>query len=970
MPQWIDTQADGVALLARNTSGGAKELVLRRLRPDAVVPAAAVAYGFQPEGEIFVRKDTRFSLAEIRQIFPAAQVAEMALEDIVYRVAAPIARLAVPNLQSSARPAQEPATAADHVNPDTAAPPASWAHVPRARFLMGARELVEGGAPVVEFEGSSYASGDSPKAIHRHAVQAAQNAGESLPFAVLVDYPEMAYFGATKRHAPTRVAKLLSTLEITERLMDGERGHAVLKNDGYEDLVIVREARADGQRLTLTHYYEKHGQVTLDAELVFHIRGGQLHLSETAVDNVLRGGEIRGHDAFLANRLSKNWLDQGFALAEVQWPDQPAPIVKRSAPEPPVVPADVGAPSVATVAAGPAAGMAMAFVFDHQGAAKLAVGMSQGAALGNLLAETASPAATNTPRARVGQNMFGMSLLEDTNGVRYLDLRTEELPEDLSDRGLEFMTVSEAKRAGKLTLAQKEPTKGVVLFGRPVYRSLKLSDGSAAYFSVEKGSSGESYAYRLDFANGGRPTWLSLGAAWTHGAPSDGELLSSRTRPVEGFDERAFVEAINQAIESSTQEVLNERYRILPLDPDKITVRKVSEQAYEVTSTEEWVPLGHVRVEQNGDHWRASHGTSSSSLRCSLEAACSWASRTIATHREYYLAHLHQATDGSLQFAVPEQDFNVLRRVLHKASIGEQTSWQSMGVQGEWKVDPKHLRAEVAGEGRLRIEVRGRDLAYEVCAMEADPASTFAHYQTESLRRIGQWLSQVQDDIHWDETVKAHPDGALLQRRMREYQDLQVKHYGAERFGTRVPSARAREMILAITDRDVDRLISVIGDNGPNNKSTMRLFQSISGLNPGHSRATRAEAVYRFCGYSADQAAQHARGRDDLARVRAMEREAKSRIDAVANMMVKHNGTEKSGKAMIDDVWAQGYTELTTRRQGAATRYMLRNPGTGQYYDLKEPLTGYARHLVTIRDSANAAPAPADEPEDSPTPGY
>ncbi|MEQ7993897.1 hypothetical protein ABQW53_23580, partial [Xanthomonas hortorum pv. hederae] len=184
--------------------------------------------------------------------------------------------------------------------------PASWAHVPRARFLMGARELVEGGAPVVEFEGSSYASGDSPKAIHRHAVQAAQNAGESLPFAVLVDYPEMAYFGATKRHAPTRVA--------------------------------------DGQRLTLTHYYAKHGQVTLDAELVFHIRGGQLHLSETAVDNVLRGGEIRGHDAFLANRLSKNWLDQGFALAEVQWPDQPAPIVKRSAPEPPVVPADVGAP--------------------------------------------------------------------------------------------------------------------------------------------------------------------------------------------------------------------------------------------------------------------------------------------------------------------------------------------------------------------------------------------------------------------------------------------------------------------------------------------------------------------------------------------------------------------------------------------------------------------------------------------------
>ncbi|OOW75823.1 hypothetical protein [Xanthomonas cissicola] len=103
MPQWIDTQADGVALLARTSMSGGKELVLRRIRPDTVVPDAALAYGFEPEGEIFVRKNTRFSLTEIRRIFPAAQVADMALEDIVYRVAAPIARLAVPNRQSSAR---------------------------------------------------------------------------------------------------------------------------------------------------------------------------------------------------------------------------------------------------------------------------------------------------------------------------------------------------------------------------------------------------------------------------------------------------------------------------------------------------------------------------------------------------------------------------------------------------------------------------------------------------------------------------------------------------------------------------------------------------------------------------------------------------------------------------------------------------------------------------------------------------
>lgn len=969
MPQWIDTQADGVALLARTSMSGAKELVLRRIRPDTVVPDAALAYGFEPEGEIFVRKNTRFSLTEIRRIFPAAQVADMALEDIVYRVAAPIARLAVPNRQSSARAAEVVLPAADHLDVEAAAP-STWAHVPRGRFLMSARSVVEGGVPLVEFEGISYASPESPKAVHEQAVLAAVNAGESLPFAVLVDYPQTAYFGATKRHASTRVAKLLSSLEITERLLEGERAHAVLKNDGFEDLVIVRETRPEGQRLSLTHYCNKNGQITLDAEVVFHIRGGQLHLSETAVENVLRGGEIRSYDAFLANRLSKNWLDQGFALAEVHWPNQPAPSVVRSAPALPEMPPTVGAASVAKVPAGPAAGMTMAFVFDSAAAAKLAVGMSQGAALGNLLAECASPTATNSPRSRIGQNLFGMLLLEDANGVRYLDLRSEEIAEDLSDRGVEYMTISEAQRAGKLTLVQKELVKGALLFGRPVYRALKLADGSGAFFAIERGAAGESYAYKLEFADGGRPHWLSLGAAWMHGAPSDGELLSSRPRPIDAFDQQAFVHEINQAIAETSQDVLNERYRMLLLDADRITVRKISEQAYEFSSADDWLPFGDVRVEQSGDYWRASHGTTSSSLRCSLEAACSWANRTIATQREHYLAHLHQTTDGSLQFAIPEQDFTVLRRVLHKASIGEQTSWQSMGVQGDWTVYPKDFRAEIIDDGRLRIAIRGRELIYEICSMEADPASTFAYYQTEGLRRIGQWLGQVQDDIRWDETVRAHPEGGLLKQRMREYQDLQVKHYGAANFSARVPSTRAREMVLAITDRDVDRLISVIGDNGPNNKSTMRLFQSVSGLKPGHSRTTRAEAVYRFCGYSDEQAAQHARRREDLARVRSMEREAKARIESAANMKVSHNGTEKTGKVMIDEVWAQGYTELSTRRQGASTRYMLRNPTTGQYYDLKEPLTGYARHLVTIKDSANFVPGPTDEPEDVHTPGY
>ncbi|MDQ1090627.1 hypothetical protein QE400_000040 [Xanthomonas sacchari] len=976
MPQWIDTRSHGVALLARNSPDGTKELVLQRLRPDAPVPEVAIEFGFepQPQGDVFIRKNTRFSLAEIRSIFPEAKVSEMAIEDIVYRVDAPFAGLGVPNPLSSARTAQEPLLPPTETVASPPTPPVHWARTPLSRFLVGARQAQKGGIAYVEFEEETFESGEDPKALHLIAVQTAVNAGVALPFAVLVDYGDLAYPAPPEAESRTReaavrirrsevsVSTLLSVLGITEKLMEGDSKRAVLKFEGENDLVILRESSSHGQRLSLTQYHQKRGQQALESELVFDVRDGRLHLAETATENLLRGGEIRERDPILADAFSNTWLYAGFAVAEVHWADAPGPPPPGGVAEEVRIPLEPAAPTDT------AKRVTTTFVLDHAGAAELTVGMSRGAALGDLLPLLAEPPAACKRRTPVGQNLFGMTILEDESGVRHLELRSDELTEDREERGLEFMTQGEGQRAGRLTLVQSEPIKGTLLFGRPVHRCLRLTDGSTAYFALQE-NSGEHFAYKLDFADGGRPEWQSMGAAWTHGAPGDGELLSARPRPLQEFDQQAFVRELNETIACATEDVLDERYRILPLDLDKITIRKISERAFEVMPAEVWVPSGPIRIEQSGDYWRATQGTSSSSLRCSLEAAFSWAHRSVATHREYYLAHLHQLADGALQFAIPDDTFQVLRSVLHKGSIGEQTSWSSMGVAGDWQIEPRDLRAEQTADGKLRIGVRGRELSYEICSMEADPASTVIFYRKEGLRRINQWLGQVQDDIRWDDIVREHRDGPLLQKRLRDYQDLQIQNYGGERHGARVPSAYSREMVLAITDRDVDRLIQVIRDNGPNNKSTMRLFQDVSGLKLGHSRATRAEAVYRYCGLSPEDAAGHAQSREALARVRALAREAKERIAAVENFMVSHHGVKKTGKAMLDEVWSQGFTELVSRRQGASTRYSIRNPSTMQYYDLKEPLTGYARHLITIRDSARRAPAPAEEPEDAPTPG-
>lgn len=181
------------------------------------------------------------------------------------------------------------------------------------------------GTVEVHFRNQSFATDQTSPAkaltaAHKQAVREAFANGKQIPFHVLVDYPDVAY-GPGERAARS-VSKLLSEAGLAERLMTGFNSYVRLVNPPYTDLIIERLPAESSPRLCLTHYLESNGDRFIDSEMIFEIRpAGHLVLCETAVQNPIRGGELRGLDRSFANIFAQNLLQQGFSSSRLEWSD-------------------------------------------------------------------------------------------------------------------------------------------------------------------------------------------------------------------------------------------------------------------------------------------------------------------------------------------------------------------------------------------------------------------------------------------------------------------------------------------------------------------------------------------------------------------------------------------------------------------------------------------------------------------------
>ncbi len=123
--------------------------------------------------------------------------------------------------------------------------------------------------------------------------------------------------GAVERN----IAKLLHQSGLADKILKGDDFYLEVENEPFTPLSIKRH----GQELYLTHFLpDSSGDLVLDSEMVCTISAqGQLSLCQTAVQDLLQGGEIRRNDRQLGTLFSKNLLDQGFAEAAISaWNSQ------------------------------------------------------------------------------------------------------------------------------------------------------------------------------------------------------------------------------------------------------------------------------------------------------------------------------------------------------------------------------------------------------------------------------------------------------------------------------------------------------------------------------------------------------------------------------------------------------------------------------------------------------------------------
>ncbi|MFQ4138138.1 strawberry notch C-terminal domain-containing protein [Nodosilinea sp. PGN35] len=127
-----------------------------------------------------------------------------------------------------------------------------------------------------------------------------------------------------------RILRFLRNAGIEQDVMTSQEFHLRIENEPFIPLVVERQ----GDELYLTHYLTQNGDMFIDSEMVFRVRGeGQIEFKETAVQS-LQGGESRIPDRAFAQIFSKNIVQQGFAeAAQVQIQAQVEPEVSPQEPE-------------------------------------------------------------------------------------------------------------------------------------------------------------------------------------------------------------------------------------------------------------------------------------------------------------------------------------------------------------------------------------------------------------------------------------------------------------------------------------------------------------------------------------------------------------------------------------------------------------------------------------------------------------
>ncbi|BAU15915.1 helicase domain protein (plasmid) [Leptolyngbya sp. NIES-3755] len=133
--------------------------------------------------------------------------------------------------------------------------------------------------------------------------------------------------------AEKNIARFLEQAGLSDAVMADSEFYLQIENSPYIPLTIERHDAA----LHFIHWLEdSYGDLFIDSEMIFEMnQTGHLTFREVAVQNPVRGGELRSPDRSFAQLFSRNILDQGFAEAarqmETSQTVQPAEVLSEAA---------------------------------------------------------------------------------------------------------------------------------------------------------------------------------------------------------------------------------------------------------------------------------------------------------------------------------------------------------------------------------------------------------------------------------------------------------------------------------------------------------------------------------------------------------------------------------------------------------------------------------------------------------------
>ena len=658
--------------------------------------------------------------------------------------------------------------------------------------------------------------------------------------------------------------------------------------------------------------------------------------------------------------------------------------------------------TVAPVSTGLYLGMYQARVVEGEFAGSVGLGDTEANALARLRERLLDRyAEDNLEWRHVGENNRGQRVVENAVGVRAYELNgalhaetvrlSDSVPLlNLDKRGIEYVTREElaslrAPAKIETTAPAAASAKGMadaiavqvgeVVAGAEVH--LVVDDVPVSLFRRKLGKYEPRSERRKDVCTYARALidgqWRSLGEPWEQARPSNAELRAAiqyaRANP-DKFDGDAMLQALANEVEEENKGLIDQKFRREPPSPDLFAIQRVDEKSYEIRFRDPALPFAVLLEFHSPGVYVPTLYRGGSGSQISLANAACWAVTQLNVMKRHYQQVRTQICPHHLTIECTKSSFDLfigvrrddLATAAHLVKLFPQADGKEEKIayrHGDDLCLPADFAVTWTGDASVLVTFgEGPAAGVELVAIDGRAVDVkFA---------LGTAMSHIKGERLWASIKAERSDGgAQLESLAAGY-----ANFLQERFPTlhsNRPSANHRNFALAIEEKKIDFLISVLARPVGQNDISKQFFSKVTGVVFPKTATGCKAALYAWAGYSPADAQQREASLQAERKERFVKEDARRALDyatsILENSRVSLAGQEMSAKTFLEKIIGEGFDTLETARRGAVDRYRLVNRTEGRMYPIKGSMVDYARHVLAVR--ASLTPKLGHEAEDA-----